>query len=199
MPLYQNSVIYKLKHNEDYDDTNIYIGSTSNFKNRKYCHKNICNNEKNPKYNTALYQYIRDNGNWDEWIMIPIEQYSCNNKNELEIRERYYIDILRPVLNKNIPSRTYKEYYEDNRDKISEQHKEYYQNNRDKFSEKHKEYDKNNKEKIKEHKKIYHQNNREKIEEKAKQKVICDNCGCEIRKDSLIRHQKSKKCMNYNK
>ena len=181
MPLYQNSVIYKLKHNEDYDDTNIYIGSTSNFKNRKYCHKNICNNEKNPKYNTALYQYIRDNGNWDEWIMIPIEQYSCNNKNELEIRERYYIDILRPVLNKVIPTRTYKEYYEDNKEKILLYNKEYQAANKEQFLIKKKEYREANKEKIK-----LHQN----------QKITCE-CGSVHSLVNKIRHSKTKKHMTF--
>ena len=81
MPKYENSVIYKIKHNEDYDDTNIYIGSTSNFKNRKYQHKCSCNSEKGKKYNLPVYQYIRDNGGWDNFVMIPIEQYSCNDKN----------------------------------------------------------------------------------------------------------------------
>jgi len=116
MPKYENSVIYKIKHNEDYDDNDIYVGSTSNFKNRKNQHKTTCNNEKSKKYDYPVYQYIRDNGNWDNFVMIPIEQYSCNNKDELVIRERYHIDLLRPALNKYIPTRTKKEYYEDNKE-----------------------------------------------------------------------------------
>ena len=62
MTFYEKSIIYKLKHNEDYDDTNIYIGSTSNFKNRKYQHKFACNNEKDIAHNRFVYQFIRDNG-----------------------------------------------------------------------------------------------------------------------------------------
>tara|TARA_R100000951_G_C2565200_1_gene156926 strand:- start:110 stop:655 length:546 start_codon:yes stop_codon:yes gene_type:complete len=180
MTFYQNSIIYKLKHNLDYDDLNIYIGSTSNFKNRKYCHKSDCNNKNRKNYNFKVYQYIRDNGNWDEWVMIPIEKYSCNDKKELEIRERHHIDLLRPTLNMCIPARTDKEYYEDN--------KEYYEK-----------YYEDNKEKIKE----YYENNKEKINEKArerkKEKVICDHCGCEMRKDCLKQHQKTKKCLNFKK
>jgi len=177
MPNYENGVIYKLKHNEDYVDLNIYIGSTCNFKHRKNEHKNNCNNEKSKNYNSPVYQFIRDNGGWDGWIMIAIEEYSCDSKKKLEIRERYYIDLLRPVLNKYIPARTLKEYREDNKEKIAEKIKKYYEDN---------------KEKIKEQKKEYYENNKEKLYEK----VICDKCGCESTKNHLKRHQKTKKCIN---
>lgn len=214
MPHYQNSVIYKLKHNEDYDDTNIYVGSTTNFKNRKNQHKTKCNNEKNKKYNLNVYQYIRDNGGWDNWVIIPIEQYSCNSKKELLIRERHHIDILKSKLNIVKPGRTLKEWYEDNKEKINEKHKDYYEDNKKKIAEKSKqhyndnkeqilekvkEYYQNNKKKIAEKKKNYRKDNKEKIAERFKEKVICDNCGCEVLKHGLNRHQKSKKCINFVK
>ena len=116
MVLYEKSVIYKLKRNDDYDDTNIYIGSTSNFKNRKYQHKECCNNHKSSHYNNKIYEFIRDNGNWDNWVMIAIEEYPCNSKKELEIRERFHIDRLKSKLNSYIPGRTKKEYRENNRE-----------------------------------------------------------------------------------
>ena len=187
MPKYENSIIYKIKHNEDYDDKTIYVGSTSNFKNRKNQHKCNCNNEKNIKYNYTVYQYIRDNGGWEQFVMIPIEQYPCNNKDELKIKERHHIDLLKPTLNKNIPGRTAKEYYKnyyhyynDNKQKLKEYQKERYENN--------KKYYKN-----------YYEANREQINEKVKEKVICDHCGCELRRDTLKRHQKTKKCINFVK
>jgi len=184
MPKYENGVIYKLKHNLDYDDLNIYIGSTTNFKNRKNQHKTACNNEKSRNYNSSIYKFIRDNGGWVEWVMIPIEVYSCDSKKELEIRERHHIDLLRPTLNKNIPTRTDKEWYEDNKEKILEKIKEYkeankekilekekerYENNKEKKLEKHKEYNKANKEKIAERMKEYYEDNKEKILEKHKE------------------------------
>lgn len=165
MPKYENSVIYKLKHNEDYDDTNIYVGSTTNFKNRKNQHKTSCNNEKDIRYNTPVYKYIRANEGWDNWVMIPIEQYSCNDKKELEIRERHHIDLLRPTLNIVKPGRTIKEWYEDNKEDKLEYQKE------------------------------YRNDNKEIINEKRKLKVICDHCGCEYTKYNLKQHQKSKKCI----
>jgi len=219
MPLYENGVIYKLKHNLDYDDLNIYIGSTTNFRGRKNCHKNNCYNEKSKKNNIPIYQFIRDNGGWVEWVMIAIEEYPCDSKKKLETRERYYIDLLRPTLNKIIPTRTKKEYYEVNKEKLAEYQKERYENNKEIILEKHKEYREANKEQIKEQSKEYREANKEKIKEYRKankeiineiqkkyyennkekiyEKVICDNCGCEITKNHLKRHQKTKKCINF--
>tara|TARA_B110000444_G_scaffold233499_1_gene243068 strand:- start:543 stop:1148 length:606 start_codon:yes stop_codon:yes gene_type:complete len=199
MTFYDKSIIYKIKHNEDYDDTNIYVGSTSNFKQRKYNHKNRCNNEKDKKHNLPVYQYIRDNGGWDNFVMIPIEQYPCNNKNELEIKERHHIDILRPTLNMKIPSRTKKEYYEDNKEQIEEWKKQYYEENKAKITEYKKQYHDVNRELIKEQKKIYYEKNKDQILEYQKEKVICDHCGCEVRKNGLNRHQKTNKCINFVK
>jgi len=188
MPIYQNSIIYKLKHNDDYDDTNIYVGSTTNFRMRKNQHKTCCNNEKDKNYNLPVYQYIRNNGNWDNWVMIPIEPYPCNDKDELVIRERYHIDLLRSKLNKIIPGRTRKEWGEDNKEKIKEKNKE-----------SNKKYRENNKEKIAENDKKRYEANKEQIAEKKKEKVICDHCGCEIVKSYLKKHQKTKKCINFVK
>ena len=214
MPKYENSIIYKIKHNEDYDDKTIYVGSTSNFKNRKNQHKCNCNNEKNIKYNYTVYQYIRDNGGWEQFVMIPIEQYPCNNKDELKIKERHYIDLLRPTLNKNIPSRTLKEWREDNKQKLGEKEKNYRKNNKkqlleyqqkygkdnkEKLAERRKKWEEYNKEKVLEYQKEYRNANKEIINEKQKEQVICNHCGSEINKNNLKRHQKSKKCINFVK
>jgi len=210
MPHYQNSVIYKLKRNDDYDDLNIYVGSTTNFKNRKNCHKSFCNNEKRKEYNYTVYQYIRANGEWDNWVMIPIEQYPCNNKDELKIRERYYIDLFKSKLNKKIPCRTIKKYRDenkefyqkyskkyrdDNREKLKEKAKEYYEANKQTLLEYKKKYDNNNKKKIAEREKKYREANKAIISEREKEKAICDRCGCKVRKYGLKEHQKTKKCL----
>jgi hypothetical protein len=224
MPRYENSIIYKLCHQDDLENNNIYVGSTTNFRNRKYQHKNNCNNENREKYNFQLYQYIRDNGNWNEWEMIPIEVYPCNDKKELEVRERYHIELLKSKLNQVIPTRTGKEWYEDNKKIIAEKAKKYYEanketlleykkeyrnNNKEVLNEKQKDYyeankeiikkyQESNKEKLKEYYKKRYEANKEKILEKAKEKVICDNCGYESTKINLKRHQQSNKCKNYN-
>jgi len=181
MPNYNNTVIYKIKHNEDYDDLNIYVGSTTNFRCRKNQHKLCCNNENCKKSNQPVYKYIRDNGGWDQFVMVLIEEYSCNSNNEKLIRERYHIDILKPKLNCNIPTRTQKERYENNKDKINEKIKE---------------YKNNNKEKIREQLKIYYENNKKNISEKSKEKIVCE-CGSIVRKDNKPRHEKTLKHKNF--
>ena len=40
----------------------IYVGHTTNCKQRKAQHKNNCNNESNKKFNLKLYAMLRENG-----------------------------------------------------------------------------------------------------------------------------------------
>lgn len=130
---YSNTIIYKLccKNPEIKD---IYVGHTTDFRRRKWQHKSHCNNEHSEKYNFNVYKFIRDNGNWDNWDMIMIEEYPCENKLQAERKERQYIENLNANLNYVIPSRTKGEY----------QHTE-------KFLKYQKKYRKENIQKIKEH------------------------------------------------
>tara|TARA_R110002073_G_C9296231_1_gene566436 strand:- start:46 stop:792 length:747 start_codon:yes stop_codon:yes gene_type:complete len=168
MPLYENSVIYKLVKQDDYDNENIYIGSTTNFRGRKSQHKSYCSNPKSEAYNYTKYQYIRENGGFDNFSMIQIEPFPCNSKKELESRERYWIEILKPTLNKCIPTRTIKEWYDNNKYELSKKNKIYNENNKDIVSERSKIYYENNKDKVKLRHKIYNENNKEKLSENAK-------------------------------
>jgi len=216
MPNYSKTVIYKI-FCKDSNVTNIYIGSTTNFNKRKSKHKNDYYNENSRIYNCKVYQYIRENGGFSNFEMVIIEEYPCNNKKEVLERERYFIKELKASLNTEIPGRTVKEYYQDNKEKIKENRKDYYQDNKEKIKEnrkdyyeinkekikeKDKEYYLNNKEKKKEYREKYKQNNKEKIKEyyhnnkeKLKEKIICE-CGCEILKKGLKIHQQSAKHIN---
>ena len=179
MPNYSKSCIYMIKKQDDFNNENIYIGSTCNFTRRKHKHKTTCNNENDKDYNLKLYQYIRENDGWDAWVMTKIIDYHCNNKSELNIMERNYIDSYKSTLNCQIPTRTRKERYNDNKDKILKQQKQYKNDNKEKLSK---------------YKKEHYEANKDKILEK----VICDNCGCESSKWNLERHKKSQKCLNFN-
>ena len=198
MPIYQNSIIYKLCHCNDLENENIYVGSTTNFRNRKNNHKSNCENENQKDHNLSVYQYIRANGGWDEWKMIPIEKYPCNGKEELEIRERYHIELLKSKLNKQLPTRTKKQYSNDNKEHKAEYDKKYRNDNKEILSEYQKEYYESHKEILSERQKEYYESNKKQILEKFKEKVICEHCGCESTKNNLKRHQQSKKCLNYN-
>ena len=87
---YSKTVIYKLVNKEDYDNANIYIGSTANFTQRKCAHKSDCINENKKAYNQKKYQFIRENGGWNEWNMIEVEKYYCVDNNEAKAREEHW-------------------------------------------------------------------------------------------------------------
>ena len=213
MPLtnidYSNTIIYKLCC-KDINITDIYIGHTTDMRRRKNCHKSDCENKNKRSYNLNVYQFIRDNGNWDNWDMIEVERYEAIDGYDARKRERYWVQELKATLNSCIPTRTQKEYKENNKEKIKELNKKWLENNKEIIAEKNKEYRKNNLEKIKEKDKKYYENNKEKvsikkkeykennkgkISEKTKEKITCE-CGCIIRKDGLKEHNKSKKHIN---
>ena len=95
---YSKSKIYKLCC-KDITITDIYIGSTTSWRARKKNHKNHSTNENVRMYNFYVYQFIRDNGGFDNWDMIEIERYDAKDKLDLSKRERYWIEELKPTLN----------------------------------------------------------------------------------------------------
>ena len=158
---YNNGLIYKLCC-KDINIKDIYIGSTCNFTRRKCQHKTVCYNPNNKAYNSKVYKFIRCNGGWDNWDMILIEKVNCNDKLELNKIERQHIEQNINNLNSYIPSRTDKEYFIDNKDKIKEYQK----------TDKHKEYKKEYYLLNKEYQKEYYLLNRDKILEQTKKYKI---------------------------
>jgi len=150
MPNYNNTVIYKIVSN-DANINDIYIGSTTNFNIRKRQHKTDCNNIKSKSYNLKIYETIRLNGGWDNWTMIEIEKYPCNTSIESHAKERYYYDLLGGTMNTRTPNRTQKEYYEANKDHISDTQKKYYEANKEHINDIKKKYYEANKEKKKQY------------------------------------------------
>jgi len=106
---YSKTQIYKLIHNDDINNENIYIGSTTNFVKRKCGHKTACNNEKVKDHNLKVYKIIRSNGGWTQWSMLLVENFSCTNKTEAAVRERHWIDYYKSQLNTQIPNRSLQE------------------------------------------------------------------------------------------
>jgi len=132
---YSKGIIYKLCCN-DLTVKEIYVGSTTNFKERKTKHKHSCTNLKRKAYNLKVYQYIRSNGGWDNWDMILVENYNATDKHHLGARERYWLEELKATLNGQVPSRSDKEYRQENRNKLNEIAKKYYEDNKTKQKEK---------------------------------------------------------------
>jgi hypothetical protein len=134
---YSTTIIYKIVCN-DLTITDLYVGSTTNFRMRKHTHKDSYMNENKRHYNTKIYKIIRENGGWDNWSMVQIEEYPCANGNEARTRERYWYEQLNATLNCRFPIRDKKEHYIANRDRILEQKKEYRELNATRISEYHK-------------------------------------------------------------
>jgi len=177
---HSRTIIYKLVCN-DLTITDIYIGCTTDFTKRKAKHKSCCNNPNAKQYNFYVYQFIRDNGTWSNWNMILVEEFPCGSKLEASKRERYWIEELKATLNKNVPSRTGTEYYQDNKDKKLEYQEQYYQNNRDTRLE---------------YQEQYNLVNRDKILEQKKEKYEC-HCGGKFIHTHRARHLASKLHKSY--
>ena len=165
---YSKTIIYKLVHKEDYDNANIYIGSTTDFIRRKNNHKSNCCNEKSKEYNEKKYQYIRGNGDWGEWNMIEVEKFPCNDKREAEAREEYWRCHFNSQLNIRrayITEEQKKQYYLDNKDNILRQKKQYYEIHKDKILDEKKQYYEANKEnRLEQMKKLYQANKENRLE-----------------------------------
>lgn len=184
--MYQNGKIYKLVS----DNTDkIYIGSTCNpLYKRLGHHKN--DNKRKEKILTS-----KELTKFDDCKIILIEDFPCERKEQLTARERYHIEQNKDIcVNKQIPTRTSKEYRQQNidkkkeydqqnKDKIVEYKKEWYQQNKYKRAEQMKEYRQQNKDKIKEYfeknkdklvkqKKEYYEQNKDKIKERRRLKRL---------------------------
>ena len=126
---YKNGKIYKLVST---GTPIVYHGSTiTSLEKRLSIHKS--------GRNTCASRELFDAG---DVSIVLVEEYPCNNKYELESRERIYIEFMlnnfthRVICNKTIPTRTMKEYEDANREHINEYRMKYRQDNRESLNEK---------------------------------------------------------------
>ena len=137
MPDYSKGMIYMLESTIDYEEGDIYYGSTTQpLHKRLFQHKQVFNNDKPGKSKILFEKYGIENVK-----VILIENYPCNIKKELEAKEATYIRNNKCV-KRVIPDRSKNEYMNG-----------YRETNRDTIHEKMKEYNEHNKETIREYKK----------------------------------------------
>lgn len=189
MPDYSKSIIYKIVC-KDLNIKFLYIGSTTNLKNRINKHKSDCNNVNNKKYNQKKYIKMRKNGGFGNFDIIKIEDYPCNNKREVEKRE----EEIRIELKANMNARRCYLTPEEKKFYDNECRKNYNERNKETIKIYRNEYEKINKDVIKEQKKKYRELNKEKL----KLKFICE-CGSECRHSDRNRHFNTVKHQNYIK
>lgn len=100
---YSKSVIYRIVC-RDLEIKDIYVGSTTNLRERRTGHKSSCNNPNDKQYASKVHTFIREHGGWDNWEVVWIEDFPCDNSNQLCARERYYMEKLGSTLNSGNPS-----------------------------------------------------------------------------------------------
>lgn len=161
---YKNSKIYRIVCNETGET---YIGSTTQpLTKRLSKHKTNYKQFLQGKYHFVTSFNILQNNNYD---IVLIEEFPCENKSQLHARERYYIESCICV-NKFIPSRNIKEYQEKYREENKDKIKEYYEENLEKIKKQQKEYYEKNKKYKKEHQKEYYEKNKDEINRRRREK-----------------------------
>ena len=133
---YQNGKIYKIVCNVS---GLIYIGSTTKktlamrLSGHRSAYKAYLDKLERAAYITS-FQVLEK----EDYSIILIENYPCNNKDELRARERFYIESINCV-NKAIPGRGKLESrmvcHYNNKEKNNKQALDYYYKNKDKLNE----------------------------------------------------------------
>ena len=131
---FSKTIIYKIVC-KDLNIQDVYIGHTTDFRARKTRHKAGCLNENGKHYNLNIYKIIRENGSWDNWEMIEIEKYPCNDSNEAGKRERYWYELNHATLNTMYPGRTHAEYVKENHAYFLLKYKQYHIEHKEEINE----------------------------------------------------------------
>ncbi len=171
MPDYKKGQIYRIVCNIT---GKIYVGSTTQSLSVRLAeHRRKYKLFKEGKRRNVTSFQIIEQGNYE---IVLIENFPCESKIELHRRERHFIETLQCV-NKYIPTRTNKEWYADNKERITVRKKAYNEKNQAHNAA---------------YNKTYKEVNRERIAEREKEKVKCE-CGCEVTKGKLTKHKRTKK------
>ena len=120
MPNYQDSKIYKLVCNTN---NLTYYGSTTQPLSKRL-HQHKC----------KINQKVKSCKNFDpnNIQIFLVENYKCENKEQLIKKEREYIEKYECV-NINIPGREIKEYYQDNKEHIKDNVSKWVNNNKERI------------------------------------------------------------------
>ena len=106
---YSKCQIYKIVC-KDLTVKDCYVGNTCNWVKRKANHKNTATNENHKEYNYKKAITIRENGGWNNWEMVLIENYPCETDLEARSKEREWLEKLGATMNSMSPLRTPEEH-----------------------------------------------------------------------------------------
>lgn len=161
---YSKACIYKICC-RDAEILDLYVGSTTDLVKRRYAHKLNCRDPNQQGHGYQVYNFIRENGGWDNWEVVQVESFKCSNSEDLCQREREVFDILKPSLNKNRPKVT--------SDEAAARR-----------LATHKAWREANSETVRANTKAW--NNK---------RVVCEHCHKEVAQGGLKKHQRTNKCL----
>lgn len=161
-----------------------YVGSTFNslIKYRFRHHKEDYRRFKNGTASKVSVYDLFDKYGIENCKMILIKEYLVVDRLHLKMYEQLWINKLNTINQVNCFTMLKKHHR-----KI--QNKKYRDNNKEKEKQRLKEYRDNNKEKIME----YREKNKARDRLRSGEKIKCEKCNCEMRRDSKSKHLKSKK------
>jgi hypothetical protein len=197
---YSNGRIYFIEPICEHEDNEFYYGSTL----QKLCkrmdkHRRDFKSWKDDNKRKIMCFELFEKYGIENCKIYLAELYPCKSREELEAREGYYIRNY-DCVNKNIPGRTKKEYYNDNKDEILVSCKKYYKDKKDEILEYRKKYYKSNKDEILEYHKKYRNDNKDKLNKYQKEKgcikIEC-SCGGRYTNNNKSIHIKTKKHIKY--
>lgn len=174
---YSRTVIYKIVP-RDPNIKHCYVGSTTNFRNRKLSHQEGVESDDS----RLVYKTIREKGGWDAWEMVELEKYPCADSTEARSRERKWMEDLGADLNSVRPIVSKSEAIE-------------YKNA---YREAHREHARARDrarvaalgESLRIKKREYHAAHREQILARQNRRVVCE-CGESVPACNLARHRRS--------
>ena len=178
MNRYENGKIYKIV---DVGYNKCYIGSTCErlsqrmTRHRSYYFKFL----KDKKIKLSSSRLFDEYG-LDNCKIELVEEYPCNNKEELLRREGQHIASM-DCVNRCVAGRTPKEYQENFKEERRKNFKDWYERNKDEKLEKGKKY---------------REEHKEELDAKAREEITCQ-CGQVYRKSSKFSHFKTKQHKQY--
>jgi len=163
---FQNGKIYQILNTVD---TEIYVGSTCQpLSKRMATHRGSANSSE--KKDKLLYTHVKNIG-IDKFYIELIEEYPCENIEQLRKREGHYIREL-GTLNHVIAGRSKKEWESDNKEHLKENKRIYYNENKEKIHETMKQYHQTHAEEIKEYHHKHYQKKKEEYSQKQKEYYV---------------------------
>jgi len=203
MSKYQRGKIYKIIDNIT---GKVYFGSTIEPKLARRLNGHIAT-FKSYKQGKGSYVSSFEIFENNDYVIVLVELFPCDSKDELFMRERFYIENnecvnkKRPILTIQETEHYNQDYYNEHKEELLQYQQEYYKENKEQILTYQKDYSQTHKEQVKQYKIKYSQKEDSKIKkqqyrdthkEQSNKKMLCE-CGITIIARSINKHRQTKK------